>query len=405
MSSAVSSLATEQIRDLDRIAVLWQKLGHTPGSVRVYRQQVGLIISHARVTDYRQLCAERVEQLARTFATAHHHQRPERTRWLWLSAFRAFAWGLRQMGKEVGATDLPKRGPPPEPLVIAFLEHGQKLGCAPQTLHAHLYNLGLLRRYLIRRRGRWPVPPLLAIDRFLQHVAPLRKATTVAAIAGSCRAWYRFLFITGRAKHDLAESITLPRFIAYPRPARALPWSSVRQLGRGIARDAPLGRRDYAQYVLFCAYGLSTAEIRGLQLEQIDWDAGIIHIRRAKNGATVDLPLLPGVARAIATYLHHGRPAHASSREVFVRHTIPFGPLGHATIGQRVRCWAERAHVRSPFLGAHLFRHSFATRQLEHGTPLKIIGDILGHRSSQTTSIYVRTALARLRRLALPVPK
>jgi integrase len=166
-----------------------------------------------------------------------------------------------------------------------------------------------------------------------------------------------------------------------------------------------LGRRDYAQYVLFCAYGLSTAEIRGLQLEQIDWDAGIIHIRRAKNGATVDLPLLPGVARAIATYLHHGRPAHASSREVFVRHTIPFGPLGHATIGQRVRCWAERAHVRSPFLGAHLFRHSFATRQLEHGTPLKIIGDILGHRSSQTTSIYVRTALARLRRLALPVPK
>jgi site-specific recombinase XerD len=51
-----------------------------------------------------------------------------------------------------------------------------------------------------------------------------------------------------------------------------------------------------------------------------------------------------------------------------------------------------------------LFRHSFATRQLEQGIPLKVIGDILGHRNSQTTGIYVRSALSRLRRLALPVP-
>jgi site-specific recombinase XerD len=132
----------------------------------------------------------------------------------------------------------------------------------------------------------------------------------------------------------------------------------VRQLSRGIDRSTPLGRRDYAQYLLFCAYGLSNAEIIDLKLEQIDWHAGILHIRRVKNGATVDLPLLPNVAK-----------------------------------------------VEAPYLEAHLFRHSFATRQLERGTPLKVIGDILGHRSCQTTPIYVRTALARLRQLALPVPK
>jgi integrase len=177
----------------------------------------------------------------------------------------------------------------------------------------------------------------------------------------------------------------------------------VRQLGKGIDRSTPMGRRDYAQYLLFCAYGLSNAEIIDLKLEQIDWDAGIIHIRRVKNGSTVDLPLLPAVAKAMAVYLRHSRP-QSLFRNVFIRHTIPFGPLSHATVGQRVRCWAERAKVQAPFLGAHLFRHSFATAQLERGTPLKIIGDILGHRSCQTTRIYVRTALARLRKLALPVP-
>jgi integrase len=178
----------------------------------------------------------------------------------------------------------------------------------------------------------------------------------------------------------------------------------VRQLGNGIDRSTDLGRRDYAQYLLFCAYGLSNAEIINLKLEQIDWRAGILHIRRAKNGATVDLPLLPAVAKAIATYLRLGRP-HTASRNVFVRHAIPFGPLGHATVGQRVRSWAERAKVQGPFLGAHLFRHSFATYQLERGMPLKVIGDILGHRSCQTTLIYVRGALGRLRQLALAVPK
>jgi site-specific recombinase XerD len=76
-----------------------------------------------------------------------------------------------------------------------------------------------------------------------------------------------------------------------------------------------------------------------------------------------------------------------------------------STIGQRVKCWAERANVHPPYLGVHLFRHSFATYQLERGVPLKLIGDILGHRSTQTTAIYVRSALGRLRQLALPVPK
>jgi site-specific recombinase XerD len=177
----------------------------------------------------------------------------------------------------------------------------------------------------------------------------------------------------------------------------------VRQLRRGIDRSTPMGRRDDAQYLLFCAYGLSSAEVTNLKLDAIDWHAGILHIRRVKNGSTVDLPLLPAVARALALYLQRARP-QSPCRHVFIRHTIPFGPLSHATVGQRVICWAERAKITAPFLGAHLFRHSFATHHLEHGTPLKVIGDILGHADSQTTGVYVRSAIGKLRRLALPVP-
>lgn len=404
MRAASLSLPAGQIRDVDRAAELWGKLGHTPRSVRAYRQWTLQILGRAQVSDYRQLSVARVVRLARSFARTHGHGDPQRTRWRWLSAFRAFAWGLQQLGIAVGSTRLPPRGRVPEPVVLTFLEYGQRLGWAPQTLRIHRRHLDHLRRYLVRHRASWPVPRLADIDRFLHAAARRWKRSTVAGAAGTFRAWHRFLFITGRCKHDLAASIALPPSISYSRPARALSWSLVRRMRKGIQRSTAIGRRDYAQYLLFCAYGLSNAEIINLRLEQIDWKSGILHIRRVKNGTTLDLPLLPAVASAMAAYLQHGRPPQAVSRHVFVRHTIPYCALGHATVGQRIQCWARRANVRAPFLGAHLFRHSFATRQLERGLPLKVIGDLLGHRHCQTTGVYVRTALARLRRLALPVP-
>lgn len=222
--------------------------------------------------------------------------------------------------------------------------------------------------------------------------------------ASAFRAWLRFLFVTGRSPYNLASSVALPPSIAYPQPARALPWSTIRKLRRGIDSKASVGRRDAAQYLLLCAYGLSSAEIINLKIQDIDWNAGILHIRRVKTSSTVDLPLLPAVAKAVAAYLRYGRP-ETSSRNVFVRQTIPFGPLSHSAVSERVACWTERSKVQVPTLGTHVFRHSFATYQLERGTPLKVIGDILGHRRCRTTEIYVRSAMRRLRRLALPVPK
>jgi integrase/recombinase XerD len=398
-----ASRATEQLRDLDSVAHLWRKLGHSPGGIAVYSDYVKRLLREARGRDYRELCADRVVHLALAYARRRQLD-PRRTRRMWLASFRAFAWGLQRLGKMVGSVDLNKKPRvDPDPVVEAYIQYGKQVGWSDQTLHSHLRYLYYLRRFLIRRGSPWPVPELRDIDCFLQLAAKRWVRTTVATAAGTFRSWLRFLFVTGRSAHDLASSVALPPRIAYPRPARALPWATVRQLRHGIDTSTPIGRRDDAQYLLFCAYGLSSAELTNLTLEDIDWHAGILHVRRVKNGATVDLPLLPAVAKAIAVYLRRARP-QSSSRHVFIRHTIPFSPLSHATVGQRVVCWAERAHVKAPFLGAHLFRHSVATHHLERGTPLKVIGDILGHSDCRSTGVYVRTAMAKLRRLALPVP-
>ncbi|EQD76971.1 site-specific recombinase, phage integrase family protein, partial [mine drainage metagenome] len=66
--------------------------------------------------------------------------------------------------------------------------------------------------------------------------------------------------------------------------------------------------------------------------------------------------------------------------------------------------WLYLKGITAPFLGTHALRHTHACRQLELGTPPKIIGDILGHRDPQSTSAYLRVASERLRELSLPVP-
>jgi site-specific recombinase XerD len=71
----------------------------------------------------------------------------------------------------------------------------------------------------------------------------------------------------------------------------------------------------------------------------------------------------------------------------------------------RPDCYAiERAGVQSPTHGAHQFRHALASQMLRHGGSLKEIGELLGHRSVQTTTIYAKVDIPALRMLALRWP-
>ena len=54
--------------------------------------------------------------------------------------------------------------------------------------------------------------------------------------------------------------------------------------------------------------------------------------------------------------------------------------------------------------GPHAFRHARAVSLLRDGTPMKIIGDVLGHRSASSTSVYLKLAIEDLRDVALEIP-
>ena len=204
---------------------------------------------------------------------------------------------------------------------------------------------------------------------------------------------------------DLATHVAAPRVRSVDRPPRAVPWNDVRRILRAIDTAAPLGLRDKALFLMMATYGMGAGEVSGLQLDDIDWRSRRLRLRRPKTGVVTELPLLDPVARALAAYLRRGRPAHASTRVVFVSDHLPHGRLsGSTTIRHRLALYAGRAGIRG-YLGTHVFRHSHATRQIEQGRPAKVLGDILGHRRPASTSVYTRSAVLRLRAISLPVPR
>jgi site-specific recombinase XerD len=141
----------------------------------------------------------------------------------------------------------------------------------------------------------------------------------------------------------------------------------------------------------------------GLNLDDIDWRTGLVNIR-GKGGASTPLPLPEDVGKALAGYLRHDRP-RCSTRRVFVRDRAPLTGLGNSsTVSSLVRRALAQAGIQSAHMGAHVLRHSLATSMLRQGGSLDEIGELLRHRSPNTTAIYAKVDIDALHSLALPWP-
>src|SRR6516225_77819 len=177
------------------------------------------------------------------------------------------------------------------------------------------------------------------------------------------------------------------------------------RIGRHRVYPKPFhpGRRDYAILLLLARLGLRAREVTTLTLEALDWEAGGITVR-GKGGHDSPMPLPPEAGEALADYLRNGRPPTAS-RYVFLRARAPIQSLkGSWAIACVVRRALARAGMESPRKGAHQFRHGLACQMLRRGASLAEIGEVLRHRSPQTTAIYAKVDLPALRSLALPWP-
>ena len=266
----------------------------------------------------------------------------------------------------------------------------------------------VIRDFLIGRfgGGRVTLSRLGAGDvvRFVQRQAPNLHIKQAKRMTTAMRSFLNYLRYRGEVTMDLAAAVPVVANWSMTSIPRAIAENQVRQLLGSIDRRTAIGCRDYAVLLLLARLGLRASEAAFLELDDIDWNAGRLSVC-GKSGQRSELPLTAEVGAAIATYLQRGRPPSTTSRRVFLRAKAPIrGFLKGAGIGCIVYHSLQRAGIDAPTNGAHQFRHGLATQMLRQGASLSEIGQLLGHRHLQTTTIYAKVDIQALRTLALPWP-
>jgi integrase len=217
------------------------------------------------------------------------------------------------------------------------------------------------------------------------------------------RSFLRWAFLVGILKTDLRAAAIVARQYRQAGVRDVLREEELTQILSAVDRGSRVGRRDYAVLLLAARYGLRPSDIRQLRLEDVHWREGILTLRQAKTGRPLVLPLLSDIVAALTDYLRHGRPT-TEARPIFVRHRAPFEPFAPTNnLAAILRTALHRAGLgqRTGRRGLYLFRHTLATRLLAADCPIKTIGDVLGHVSSDTTREYATVDLSGLRRVAV----
>jgi site-specific recombinase XerD len=241
------------------------------------------------------------------------------------------------------------------------------------------------------------------VDRYMDLRAPKLTRCSLKSVAERLRSLLRYLHTTGRVTTDLSGHMIAPMLYAYEGVPSVLDRGQIVAVLESAKQDkTSVGLRDHAILQLLATYGLRSGEIRHLRIEDIDWRTEAIRVRHNKTRSSTILPLLEPVGEAVLAYLHSGRPM-TDAREIFIRTRAPYRKLDklYSVVRRRLR---DAGVKPSGKCGPHIFRHARAVEMLRAAVPQKVIGDLLGHRSTGSTAPYLKLATEDLRAIALDVP-
>jgi site-specific recombinase XerD len=294
---------------------------------------------------------------------------------------------------------------PLDHLQASFAQHlREQRGLRPATLEQYLFHT---RRFLSQRFGK----SVLSLSELnAQDVVRciLRQARTISPHAARCmgkalRSLFRFLHQRGDIATNLAASVPSVAKWSLAGLPKYLSPQQVELVLKKSEQDDPTVQRDRTILLLLARLGLRAAEIVHMTLDDIDWEAGELTIH-GKGGHEDNLPLPKDVGRSLANYLKQLRPSCAC-RRVFIRSAAPHeGFSDSAAVDIVVQRALRRAGINPPTRGAHLFRHSLATKMLRNGASMSEIAKILRHQCESSTAIYAKVDLGALRSIAHPWP-
>jgi integrase/recombinase XerD len=270
-----------------------------------------------------------------------------------------------------------------------MLEELQRRNYAANTIHAYLQSVEQFSKYFRKPPDQLNHAHLREYQAYLLRERKLEPRTVKLRVSA-----LRFFFVKTLKRSYLLDDIP------YPKVPRRLPTIlTAEEVTRLI--DAARTLSDRTMLMVLYSTGMRNAEMRTLQVKDIDSRSMLIHIQRGKGGRDRYVPLSPTLLETLRVYWRWMKP-----KTWLFPGTIAGWradkPITPKVVWDACHSAATRAHIQQR-VSAHVLRHSYATHLLEAGADLRTIQLLLGHVKLEHTVIYLHLSRRHLQAVTSPL--
>lgn len=316
----------------------------------------------------------------------------------WIKTFRAVAYGWLSYA---GFLHLEHKTEPSEYKTVYdyTLWAQESKGLAESTLKGRELELKCFMSF-IRRKSSLTSLSLEHVDEYLsyRHNNGCGRRS-MATIVTTLRDFLRYA-VGGNLCSIVPEAIKAPRQFSMETLPCAPSWEEVESLVGYYGISDAKGKRNTAIIALMAVYGLRSSEVANLLLQDIDWDEGVIRLRRVKRSGLQVFPMNQTISGLIIDYLMEGRNNAMGRNHLFLTLSMPYKNISRGIVYSLVSKAYRDLGVNICHKGGHSLRHACASHLVNNGCTMKDVSDILGHRLLDTTRIYAKIDLAHLREVA-----
>lgn len=288
-------------------------------------------------------------------------------------------------------------------LIGSFIESLRaERGCAQNTCRSYAQNLKEFRAYIEKQSSSaQPVKRLqaneidrLMVRRYLGWLYKRNKKSTIARKLSALRSFFKYL-----VKHRVIQESPVDSILT-PKTEKTIPvYLSVDDMFRlldSLKRDSLLDLRNRAIFETFYSSGLRVSEMEGLDTADIDLEAYEIRVLGKGNKERV-VPVGKRAVEAVRDYRKvlqkiKGIDIEAQGALFFNKDG---GRLTTRSIARILDKLARTCGFEVP-ISPHVLRHTFATHMLDAGADMRIVQELLGHKSLSTTQKYTHVSMDRL---------
>ena len=297
--------------------------------------------------------------------------------------------------------------PPVNDLISAFIESlAVEKGCSENTCRGYQKDLAGFWAYLVQHRFsdkrdssdsdeiRIDEVDRVTLRAYLGWLHGTNKKTTIARKLSALRTFYKFLVKRGIVAENPADSILTPK--QDKTIPNYLPVDEMFRLLDSIQTGSILDLRNRAIFETLYSCGIRVSELVGMDVQDVNYNGSVIRVL-GKGGKERIVPIGQKALDAIQLY----REAISEKHGIAANQRGPLflnknrGRLSARSVARILNKLAVACGLLKP-VSPHCLRHTFATHMLDAGADLRVVQELLGHKSLSTTQQYTHVSIARL---------